>query len=96
MGKKIINFPSVQINDLSSEKLFLLTFLTETPSSLSQNLEGILSGHGALQGPSTRLVSAYRKPAFQPLAFRWIFIGFQPSAENQPNSMKHKITKLFW
>ena len=28
--------------------------------------------------------SAYRKPAFQPSAFRRPFIGFQPSAENQP------------
>ena len=36
------------------------------------------------------LCSAYRKPAFLPSAFRRLFIGFQPSAENQPNSMKHK------
>ena len=33
-------------------------------------------------------VSAYRKPAFQPSAFRRLFIGFQPSAENQPVSME--------
>ena len=32
--------------------------------------------------------SAYRKPAFQPSAFRRLFIGFQPSAENQPISME--------
>ena len=32
--------------------------------------------------------SAYRKPAFQPSAFRQLFIGFQPSAENQPISME--------
>ena len=32
--------------------------------------------------------SAYRKPAFQPSTFRRLFIGFQPSAENQPVSME--------
>ena len=35
----------------------------------------------------TAFTSAYRKPAFQPSAFRRLFIGFQPSAENQPVSM---------
>ena len=33
-------------------------------------------------------VSAYRKPAFQPSAFRRLFIGFQPSAEKKPISME--------
>ena len=28
-------------------------------------------------------ISAYRKPAFQPSAFRQLFIGFQPSAEKK-------------
>ena len=32
--------------------------------------------------------SAYRKLAFQPSAFRRLFIGFQPSAENQLISME--------
>ena len=35
-------------------------------------------------------LSAYRKPAFQPSAFRRLFVGFQPSAENQP------ISKFFY
>ena len=37
-------------------------------------------------------VSAYRKPAFQPSAFRRLFIGFQPSAENQPISMENSLS----
>ena len=44
--------------------------------------------------------SAYRKPAFQPSAFRRLFIGFQPSAENQPVSMEKaldlKILQVFF
>ena len=32
--------------------------------------------------------SAYRKPAFQPSAFRRLFIGFRPSAEKKPISME--------
>ena len=46
------------------------------------------------------LISAYRKPAFQPSAFRRLFIGFQPSAENQPVSMEKaldlKILQVFF
>ena len=45
-------------------------------------------------------ISAYRKPAFQPSAFRWLFIDFQPSAENQPVSMEKaldlKILQVFF
>ena len=43
------------------------------------------------------LTSAYRKPAFQPSAVRRLFIGFQPSAENQPISMEKagKFYKCF-
>ena len=39
-----------------------------------------------------KTTSAYRKPAFQPSAFRRLFIGFQPSAENQLISME-KVKK---
>ena len=46
------------------------------------------------------MISAYRKPAFQPSAFRRLFIGFQPSAENQPVSMEKaldlKILQVFF
>ena len=42
--------------------------------------------------------SAYRKPAFQPSAFRRLFIGFQPSAENQPpwKKFKYGINYMNW
>ena len=42
-----------------------------------------------------KVSSAYRKPAFQPSAFRRLFIGFQPSAENQPIST-WKFYKCFF
>ena len=44
------------------------------------------------------LGSAYRKPAFQPSAFRRLFIGFQPSAENQPpwKKFKYGINYMIW
>ena len=37
---------------------------------------------------------AYRKPAFQPSAFRRLFIGFQPSAEKKPISMEKGAPSL--
>ena len=40
--------------------------------------------------------SAYRKPAFQPWAFRRLFIDFQPSAEKKPISMDLKILQVFF
>ena len=40
--------------------------------------------------------SAYRKPAFQPSAFRRFFIGFQPSAKNQPPCKKYGINYMIW
>ena len=39
--------------------------------------------------------STYRKPAFQPSAFRRLFIGFKPSAENQPISMEKALDLKF-
>ena len=45
--------------------------------------------------------SAYRKPAFQPSAFRQLFIGFQPSAEKKliytrVNILDLKILQVFF
>ena len=42
------------------------------------------------------VISAYRKPAFQPSAFRRLFIGFQPSAENQPIFMEKSLSMQQW
>ena len=49
-------------------------------------------------GPLCLQGSAYRKPAFQPSAFRRLFIGFQPSAENQPpwKKFKYGINYMNW
>ena len=46
------------------------------------------SSHGKLWG------SAYRKSAFQPSAFRRLFIGFQPSAEKKLISMGKGLSPL--
>ena len=57
--KEIIDLPSRQINDPSSGKHFLLSFLPATPLSSSRILELLkvfLSSHGALGEASTWLV----------------------------------------
>ena len=50
---------------------------------------------------SSPQTSAYRKPAFQPSAFRQLFIGFQPSAEKKliytrVNILDLKILQVFF
>ena len=66
--------------------------------TLPPNLRGVIcakllrSCGGSGRVSRGLLSSAYRKPAFQPSAFRRLFIGFQPSAENQPIFMEKSLS----